>query len=148
MSTVDQLKDRERLRRYIERERLTAVMSDSKWRRLQRTLAELPFSVSFRRRDVRDVGPDPVRWDWDWAHNFGGLVAVEWLEINARHEQPRGQLVRPAVHDDNAELRQALLAARVPYSMVDGNVRVWGYLRPGVSPEWEAPAAPRGDPPA
>ena len=52
MATEDQLKDRERLRRYIEREGLTAVLSDSKWRRLHQALTELPFPVSFRRRDV------------------------------------------------------------------------------------------------
>jgi|GEM_PF-2634767 len=137
MLTAEQLKDRERLRSHIEREGLTAVMSNVKWGRLQRVLAEFPFPVSFRRREVRDVGPDPVHWDRDKAHVFGGLVSIEWLEISARHEQRRGKLVAPIVHDRTVELRAALLAASIPFSIVDGNVRVWGYLRSGVSPQWE-----------
>jgi hypothetical protein len=137
MATVEQLKDRERLRRHIEREALTAVMSNAKWGRLQRALAELAFPISFRRRDVRDVGPDPGYWDRDKAHVHGGLLSIEWLDISARHEQRRGQLVAPTVHDRTGELRAALLAANVPFSVVERNVRVWGYLRPGVSPQWE-----------
>ena len=138
MSTEEQMKDRERLRRYIERERLTSAMSDAKWDRLRRVLDALPFRVRFRRRDVREAGPDPKRFGCDPSLSFvlGGAVSIEWLDLSARFEERRGQLVEPVIHDRTEELKNALLAGGVPFSMVDGYPRVWGYLRPGVSPEW------------
>jgi hypothetical protein len=138
MLTPEQTKDRDRLRRYIQREQLTSVMSDTKWRRLLAVIDSLPFGVRFRCQDVREPVREQAGWDPDRYHVFGGdLAGIEWLEINARFEIPRGQLVAPEVRDHSAELRQALTAANVPFSIENGNVRVWGYTRPGRSPRWE-----------
>src|SRR5262245_29995005 len=111
MLTPEQTKDRERLRRYIQREQLTSVMSDAKWRRLLAVIDSLRFGVRFRHQDVRKPARQHAGWDPDRYHIFGGdLAAIEWLEISARFEIPRGRLVAPEVRDHSAELRQALAA--------------------------------------
>ena len=138
MPTPDQAKDRERIRRYIQRERLTSVMSDAKWRRLVGVIDRLPFGVKFRRQDVREPAREHTGWDGDRCHVLGGdFASIEWLELSGRWELPRGRLVAPEVRDHSAELRRALQAANVPFSIENGNIRVWGYTRPGRSPLWE-----------
>ena len=138
MLTPDQAKDRERLRRYVQREQLASVMSDAKWRRLLAVIDDLPFGVRFRAKGVRESEREQAGWDPDRYHVFGGdLAAIEWVELSARTEVPRGRLVAPEVRDHTDELRRALAAANVPFSMENGNIRVWGYTRPGCSPQWE-----------
>lgn len=115
-------------------------MSNAKWARLRATLAALPFRVRFRCRDVRGTEPSTARWDPDEAHVFSGLVNIEWVDLNAKLELPQGPLVAPRIVDNTSALREALLAAHIPFSIVDGHLRVWGYLRPGASPQWVSAA--------
>jgi hypothetical protein len=138
MLTPEQAKSRDRLRRHIQREQLASVMNDTKWERLIAVIDSLSFEVRFRCQDVRAPLAQQGGWDSDRYHVLGGdLVAIEWLEISARVEIHRGQLIAPEVQERSAELRKALAAANVPFSIENGNVRVWGYTRPGRSPQWE-----------
>lgn len=140
MPTPEQTKECERLRRYIQREQLMSVMSDAKWQRFMTAIEGLPFSVRYRRQDVREPVREHAGWDMDRYHVFSGdLESIEWVELNARVEIPRGHLIPPKVQDRSDELRQALSAANVPFSIENGNVRIWGYTRPGRSPQWERP---------
>ena len=135
METPDQVKDRERLRRYIHREQLASVMNNSKWRRLVAVLEGFPVKCTFRRKDVRESMLKESRWDGDFYHVFsGGWASIEWIEINAR----RGQLVPPDVDDRTIEFRKALRDANIPYTIEDGETRVWGYTRPGQTLQWES----------
>ncbi len=139
MKTPDQVKGRERLRRYIHRENLSSVMSDPKWRRLIAVLEAFPLRCTFRRKDVRDSVLEQSRWDGDFYHIFGGgWDSIEWIEINARREKRRGQLVPPDVEDHTIEFRKALRDANIPYTIEDGETRVWGYTRPGQTLKWES----------
>ena len=138
MLTPDQAKDRERLCRYIQREQLTSVMSDAKWRRLLAVIDDLPFPIRFRAQGVCEPAREHAGWDPDRYHVFGGdLAAIEWVELSARAEIPRGRLVAPEVRDRSDELRRALAAANIPFSIENDNIRVWGYTRPGRAPQWE-----------
>lgn len=139
METPEQAKDRERLERYILREQLISVMNDSRWRRLIAVLNDLPISCTFRRKDVREPMWEDAQWDSDFHHVFGGSWAsIEWIEINAKIEKPRGQLVPPSIDDRTDELQNALRQARVPFTVEHGNTRVWGYTRSGRSLHWES----------
>ena len=53
MLTQDQKKDADRLARYIDREQLVSVMSDTKWQRLFDALKPIQGLLDFRRKDVR-----------------------------------------------------------------------------------------------
>ncbi|MEO0964963.1 MAG: DUF6678 family protein [Planctomycetota bacterium] len=137
MQTDEQLRDRDRLKSYIQREQLASVMNDTKWRRLIELLAAYKGGCQFRRRSVRDSDTRESAWDPDFFHVFGGLEDIEWVEIDARVEIHRGQLINPRVEDRNLELRDALIEARIPFSIEEGVTRVWGYTRPGRSPDWQ-----------
>ena len=107
-------------------------MSNSTWRRLLAVINRLPFGVSFRRQDLREPAQEHAGWHRDRYHVLGGdLAAIEWLEISARFEIPRGSTVAPDVRDHSVDLRQALSSANTPFSIENGNVRIWGYMRPG-----------------
>ena len=134
-------KNRDRLQRYIEQEQIASVMCNAKWFRLIKLLKSLSFSLTYRRKDVFEPEYAESGWDSDFYHVFGGTYfSIEWLEINAVkriHIKPfaRPDLAIPPDH--TSELKQALLEAKIPFSMENGAVRVWGYTRPGVSPIWE-----------
>lgn len=135
--TPEQMKDKERLQAYIHREQLASVMCDSKWRRLVAVIRDVPFGCGFWCKDVRWAVRDEPYWDGDIYHVFAATESIEWVEINTKERRSRGRLLPTVITDHTDELRAALLAANVPFSIENGNVRVWGYTRPGLSPKWE-----------
>jgi len=134
MRTPFQQQIHDRVARYVEREGLTSIMSNTKWRRMLQAIDSLPFAVTFRFKDVRDAEATPTDWDPDRAHNFGFLSSVEWLEIKPLCSESGGS---HGADESSLQLRQAMQNARLPFSIVDGHFRVWGYIRPGMSPAWE-----------
>lgn len=137
MRTPEQERDETRLRRRIERLRLTSVMNDTKWGRLLELLEDF-YPCGMRRKDVGEDAPPPDRDDSDIYHMLGRWEHIEWIELDAVSVTPRGALIKPEVHDRNDELRAALLAASIPFSVENGKTRIWGYLAPGASPNWAA----------
>jgi hypothetical protein len=136
MRTEDQKKDADRLARYIEREQLVSVMNDTKWQRLFSALEPIAGCLDFRRKDVRGSEPASESWCGDFYHMLGGWSSIEWLDIRAQLTIPRGALVEPKVEDKTPLLLQAVREAGVAFSGHEESVRIWGYLRPGVSPNW------------
>jgi len=137
MLTEDQKNDAERLARYIEREQLASVMSDTKWQRLFNVLEPIQGLLDFRRKDVRGCDDAPESWCSDFYHMLGGWSSIEWLDIRAVRTIPRGALVKPKTEDHTPLLIQAVRQAGVPFSRHEECIRIWGYVRPGVSPQWQ-----------
>jgi hypothetical protein len=135
--TEDQKKDAERLARYIEREQLVSVMNDTKWQRLFDVLEPIQGSLDFRRKDVRRNERGSERWCSDFYMMLGGWSSIEWLDIRARLSVPRGALLQSKVQDNTPCLIQAVRRAGVRFCLHEQCIRIWGYLRPGVSPHWE-----------
>src|SRR4051812_26171940 len=98
MATLEQTKDLKRLHRYVEREGLTSVMNNTKWRRLFESL-ERVCGLSFRRKDVRESPVLERRWDSDIYYAMAGWENIEWLDIRARISRHRGALVAPEIED-------------------------------------------------
>ena len=137
MSSVEQRKDRQRLQAYIEREQLVSVLNDTKWERLFRSFQILDDILDFRRKDVRDPSSEaPLHWDADLYHVMGAWHSIEWLEVRAKVSRSRGALLQVTVEDHTARLLEAVKSAGVPFEMTEEGIRIWGYLRPGVSPKW------------
>jgi len=141
MLTEEQKMDAKRLGRYIEREQLVSVMNDAKWGRLFTALEPIQGWLEFRRKDVRD-NDNARRWSgdvWcgDFYYSFGGEANIEWIDIKAAREIRRGALVKPMIEDNTPQLIEAVRSAGVPFSRLEDCIRVWGYTRPGVSPDWE-----------
>ncbi|MDX2109089.1 MAG: DUF6678 family protein [Verrucomicrobiota bacterium] len=137
MLTEGQKIDADRLARYIAREQLVSIMNDTKWQRLFNALEPIAGSLSFRRKDVRGTEQTSESWCRDFYHMFGGWISIEWLDITAKRAIPRGALIEPRIQDETPLLIGAVRAAGVAFSRHEAYVRIWGYLRPGVSPKLE-----------
>ena len=84
METPVQVKDRERLKRYIHREQLASVMSQSKWRRLVVVLEEFSISCTFRRQDVTRSNPGAYWMGWRLLSRFRRVMGVNRMDRNQR----------------------------------------------------------------
>lgn len=137
MATQEQLRDAEGLRRRIARGQFTSVMNNTKWRELLDLLKCFEGALRFRRKDVGEPDPALDAWCGELCHELGGWQAIEWIEIDAREVVPRGQLLDPEIRDRTTVLKSTLAESGIPFSVEDGQVRVWGYVAPGSSPSWE-----------
>lgn len=125
-----------KLKRYIERENISSVLNSTKWERLFKELQKIEFTLSFQRKDLYETEPHPDYWDSCLYHVKGGLEEIEWLNIRALIIRHKGALVKPEIEDNTQLLIKALQQSSVPYCMHNDGIRIWGYLRPGLSPEW------------
>jgi hypothetical protein len=130
--TPEQKQDAERLRRYIEREQLGAVMSATKWREAVQALQAIPgFVVRFRVKTVR--GPEPPAGYWEGSfpwHLPQPYANIEWLDIHPVVRRPRGLLVPDEVTDFTEQVTCALRAVNVPFVQQGQIIRIQGYVRP------------------
>jgi hypothetical protein len=123
------LQDVERTRRFVEREGLTSVMNQTKWEALVAAMRSLQgFTPRFRPKCVRAVKLGS--WDHDWYYYLRPFSVIEWVDID-----PIDSRSYPPT-DRTLEIEQALRAIRVSFSRQEPCLRVWGYVRPGVQPEW------------
>jgi hypothetical protein len=122
--TEDQDKDRERLDRYIARAGLVSAMNNTKWRAAIGALTSIPdFHPRFRVRCLRDPDTSEPRWDASFPWHVPTFVWIEWLEVDpVVVTQHHGQ-------DFTGLISSALEAVHVPFYIVDGAVRIAGYLR-------------------
>ena len=136
--TEDQKKDAIRRRRYIEREQLCSTMNATKWREAIQVLLDIPnFTVRYRAKAVREDAPPPDQWEGFFSHlHLGGSVDIEWLEIDPIQRIHRGALLDDLEIDRTAEVVQALHSVPVPFTLESNAIRIWGYTRPGASPEF------------
>ncbi len=128
--TEEQRKDAERLRRYIEREQLIALMNDTKWRKVITALRHIPnFPMRFRVQCLRS--DSPATWDssFPW-HVPQPYNVIEWLDIDPIAHFHRGQLISDATIDFTEQVVQALQSVSVPFSHEGPFIRIWGYARP------------------
>ena len=76
---------------------------------------------------------------------LGDAAWIEWLELDPIETAWAGNLVGPRVVGVRTdEVLAALRAVNAPASVEGGRFRVWGYLRPGVAPEWVVPPVREG----
>lgn len=110
-------------RRYVEREQLVSAINATKWREATDAMRHLAGGPpGFRIKDI--LGPDPSdrAWDREWFYHPRPWETIEWLEI---HPDPR-----------QGEIMATLRRIGAPFSLEAGHIRIWGWLRPGVSPRF------------
>jgi hypothetical protein len=125
-----------KLHRYIESENLTSVLNNTKWNRIFSELKSIGCYIDFQRKDIDEEFTDHEYWCSDIYNVFGGWEHIEWLNIRALTFHRRGALVKPKIEDNIQLLIKAISNSGVPYCKHGDGVRVYGYLRIGVSPEW------------
>ena len=128
--TEEQRKGVERLRRYIEREQLRALMNDTKWREVITALRYIPnFPIRFRVQCLRSEALPSWDSSFPW-HVPQPYSVIEWLDIDPIAHYHRGQLIPDATIDFSEQVVQALQSVSVPFSHEGPFIRIWGYARP------------------
>jgi hypothetical protein len=124
---------------------LRSVMNDTKWRELigaMRQLQDRGWLLQHHAKDVRGPWPSPRGWDGEWYYHLYPWKDLEWVDIKCSHrEGPPYKGPIPLSDEEqrsvSAEIRATLKENSIPFSIEGGLVRVWGYTRPGVNPEWQ-----------
>ncbi|NAW67276.1 DUF6678 family protein [Photobacterium halotolerans] len=132
------LDTKSKLKRYIECENISSVLNNTKWDRLFKELQKIDFTLDFQRKDLDQSEPGPDDWDADLYHVMGAWEQIEWLNIRALISHPKGDLIKPEIENNTQLLINALQQSGIPYCIYHDGIRIWGYLRPGISPEWES----------
>ncbi|MGK0247888.1 MAG: hypothetical protein ACI910_000616 [Oleispira sp.] len=125
-----------KLHRYIESENLTSVLNNTKWNRLFSELKSIGCYIDFQRKDIDEEFTNPEYWCDDIYNIFAGWAHIEWLNIRALTVHLRGSLVKPKIEDNISLLLKAISNSGVPYCKHGDGIRIYGYLRIGVSPDW------------
>jgi hypothetical protein len=120
----------------LDDQQFVSVLNKTKWDRLFEELRCANLPLDFKRKDINEPGVIDDRWDGDIFHVFGGCEAIEWLDIRAKLQVDRGKLLPPEMRDFTAELVASVKRAKVPFSLTDEGIRVWGYVRAGSNVEW------------
>ena len=134
METEGQRIDRERLERFIINNSLVSVMNNTKWEKLRALmLNEAEKQPSWKCRYLRGEFDENQSWEFDWYYHLSGFKAIEWLDINPRKAERRGQLFNDKIIDYSEYFCNLLKSNNIPFSIEGGNIRVWGYTWPGKS---------------
>jgi len=120
--TEEQRKNKERLKKHIEREGFISLMNDTKWNELRDSMLKLgSLSSKWRTKDVKSGYIH--RWDGDWHYHFNGAgsyPAMEWVEIKIDSEDQRKIILN------------ILKQINVPGEETEEGFRIFGYAKPGV----------------
>lgn len=135
--TTDQEKDLASLQNYIGRHALASCMNDAKWREMESAVLSAIGSVEFRVKCVCDETGPAATWErsFPW-HLPSPRESIEWLDIRRVRNVRLGRLVADRSDDLTGSISDALFSCGVPFSVEPDAIRVWGYVRPGITPNW------------
>lgn len=120
----------------INRRQLVSVMNNTKWRELCQEFGErhsLNISVRYKLITSDQVlGFSPVWWD----ELFAESSAIEWLDFDPVVKEHRGRLIADKETDVSDEILAVFKKYGIKYTIQGSYFRVWGYLKPGVDPQF------------
>lgn len=118
----EQKREVERLRQFVARNRLDALMNSTKWRAAIDAVAALEgYAAPFRVRRITDVQDPPLAWASGFPQGLPLYNAIEWVELNPRPDA-KGR-------DFTAPLKSALEAAGIPIALEKTGLRILGHKR-------------------
>ncbi|WP_440093722.1 DUF6678 family protein [Pseudomonas syringae] len=101
---------------------LVPVMNHTKWGELINSMLNSPeMEPKFRLRSVLAPPGHVLEWDADWHFHIHPVAEIEWLELNAL---------------SSVWLETTLRKCRIRYSIEEGTLRVWGYMKHDSQPDW------------
>lgn len=101
---------------------LVPVMNNTKWGELINSMLNSPeMEPKFRLRSVLAPPGHVLKWDADWHFHIHPVAEIEWLELKAL---------------SSAWLETTLRKCGIRYSIEEGTLRVWGYIRRDSPPDW------------
>ena len=131
MENEIQLLDRQKLKSFIARNSLVSVMNNTKWDRLRSLMLDESGKLpSWKVKELMSEYNEESRWEPDWRYHLPGYRHIEWLDINPRKMERRGQLLRDKVTDHSEYFIRLLKENNIPFSIEADNIRIWGYVWP------------------
>lgn len=107
---------------------LVSVMNSTKWKELCSAFDVkngINPNVRYKRIDSNDIyGFTPVCWD----EIFEESPAIEWLDFDLFKRNFSGHLVSDKEIDISEEIYKVMEMFKIPYSIEQSYLRVWGYL--------------------
>lgn len=107
---------------------LVSVMNSTKWKELCSAFEVnngINPNVRYKRIDSNDIyGFSPVWWD----EIFEESPAIEWLDFDLVKRNFRGHLVSDKEIDISEEIYKVMKMFKIPYSIEQSYLRVWGYI--------------------
>ena len=85
---------------------------------------------SWKVKELMSEYNEESRWEPDWRYHLPGYRHIEWLDINPRKMERRGQLLRDKVTDHSEYFIRLLKENNIPFSIEADNIRIWGYVWP------------------
>lgn len=101
---------------------LVPVMNNTKWGELINSMLNSPeMEPKFRLRSVLAPPGHVLKWDADWHFHIHPVAEIEWLELKAL---------------SSMWLETTLRKCGIRYSIEEGTLRVWGYMKRDSQPDW------------
>jgi hypothetical protein len=118
----EQKREVERLRQFVARNRLDALMNSTKWRAAIDAVSGIEgYPAPFRVRRITDAQDPPLAWGPGFPEGLPLYNSIEWVELNPRPD-PKGR-------DFTLPLKGALEAAGVPIALEKTGLRILGHKR-------------------
>lgn len=117
----------------VQRDQLVSWMNNKRWRDLTHRL-DSTYSFRFRCVCLEGDPKDDELWAfWD-DHNWPpSWQAVEWLDLDVVSlDEPRGSRAQRIT-----DLKALLRSLSIRFTTEGRYIRIWGYTRPGATPQFE-----------
>ncbi|MFD2907633.1 DUF6678 family protein [Flavobacterium ardleyense] len=130
---------KEDVRKIVEKKGLGSYMNDTKWLRLQKLVANLPFSPSYYEKLIRDDNFNFSKivkiknstcfgnWSPFYMEGMSLFFSIEYIIVIPVYIEYVGRLVKGKVIDITAELEKLLLDNNIPFEFNNGNFVIYGY---------------------
>lgn len=113
---------RAKLAKLLAAGELVSVMNNTKWSELINSMLDSPeMAPKFRLRGVLAPSGHVMEWDADWHYHIHPVAEIEWLELKAL---------------SSVWLETTLRKCNIRYSIEEGTIRVWGYMKRDSQPDW------------
>lgn len=125
------------IRAYVSAKGLTALMNNTKWRRLFEALNAHQRMFMYRRQDLdgSTFPEDGLSFTPEIEQYWGAFNRIETFDILAYKEIRLGVLLEPKIEDFSNELIELAKSVGARFTLIDRGIRVWGYVRPGDQPD-------------
>ncbi|MHC9160393.1 MULTISPECIES: DUF6678 family protein [Exiguobacterium] len=124
---------------YIERQQLTSVMNETKWKRLNRAVSEEltyapPYQIKYLREDTLfpsdSLSEYEILWgEWDEIWLESPLRSIEWIRLRPSVLLYKGVILDPDVCDLSTELISILEREKIPFILESETIQIFGYVR-------------------
>lgn len=129
--------DREILQ-YIKANQLSSVMNKTKWKELANSMtSNNNFEPQVWLKYLLDKEPMPgfTFLDWEWVKN-DDISNIEWMEIDPVKKEHQGSLINDKETNYSAFIEHELKRHNIPFSVENGNFKIWGYTWPNEQPNF------------